>query len=163
VTRTRSMSCGVSVLLACGFVLVGVGGCAVATDLVNPDILTSLGIDPATVTPPKGTVILALHNDTTFDAQMFVRYSQDANGGEDNFIAIGGVVPSGTTTNRVFDCPVTFVQSGGALVLTEMPATVMPGGGALRSGSFRCGDVVEVLLRQVGADFEMRLILHPGR
>src|SRR5262245_726215 len=47
-------------------------GCVIAADLVNPGFFGSFGLDPGTVTPPAGRVIVAYNNQTQFVARFHV-------------------------------------------------------------------------------------------
>src|SRR5437773_8860793 len=83
--------------------LVLIAGCQVAADLVNPNVFSALNIDPATISPPKGRIVVALNNTTQFLATFHV-VAFDV--GLTNSHDIGADVGAGETGNGVLDCPV---------------------------------------------------------
>ncbi len=95
-----------------GLLAVLAGGCGIMGDLFNPALVTQLGIDPAVVYPPQGTVIVAFHNMTQFPATFFAFKSTsatDPNQGARNFSV---QVDPGKVDNEVLDCPVGIISPG---------------------------------------------------
>ena len=146
-----------------GLVLVAAGGCGLLVDFFDPDLAGRLGLDPATVKPQQGTVIVAFANSTRYPAAFNAYWSRDANnlaGYSRNFSVD---VPSGNVRNEVLECPVGVV-SPGSLDSTFTPSAlavvvqaageaeeVQYAGPPLISGDgFFCGDVIEIRLSAIG-------------
>jgi hypothetical protein len=172
-------------LLAAMLALV-VPGCTLGVDVLNPNALAFLGIDPAFVTPPPARVIVAFNNDTDFQASFFVAVSDDTRDPTSNAQGIPGVLDAGDAIANVLECPVGVITPGApsADFSTDTVATQVSVVGAdgtelvdvTYTGSplvfgrdFRCGDVIEVRLVQTEAvddtqqaDFQLRLTVIPG-
>ncbi|HMQ14822.1 MAG TPA: hypothetical protein PKC49_02505 [Phycisphaerae bacterium] len=141
-------------------------GCAILTDVFNPDTL------PSFIAPDPGVVVVAFHNDSDFPAIMGGGVSFDSNLA--TFEIFGVTVGANSTISRVFDCPVTLISAGppdggvAAVVLTADGIEVEGPGVPLTSGGFRCGDVVEIRLIQIGPgpaaeDYRIQVRVLPGR
>lgn len=153
------------------------GGCQIAADFINPSVYTALGLDPDTVTPPQGRIVVAFNNTTASLATFFVTV---ANSDLTDLREASAEVGGGQTGNAVFDCPIDLVLPGGiatgdqgtpAVVVTTAMGNVVVNyaGVAIEAGrDFQCGDVIEVRLQQVGAgaaaaDFNIRVTIRAGR
>ncbi len=146
-----------------GLVLIAAGGCGLLVDFFDPDLAGRLGLDPATIKPQQGTVIVAFANSTRYPAAFNAYWSRDANnlaGYSRNFSVD---VPSGNVRNEVLECPVgvispgsldsTFTPSGLAVVVQAAgeAAQVEYAGPPLISGDgFFCGDVIEIRVSAIG-------------
>jgi hypothetical protein len=135
-------------------------GCGLVTDVFNSALATQLGLDPATVIPPKGTILVAFKNDTAFPA-VFSAYkannAQNLSLGARNFTV---QVAANNVGNEVLECPVAlvspgaltagFVASGSSAAIVQTATgstTVAYTGQALVSGTvYTCGDVIEIRL-----------------
>lgn len=167
-------------LLAAGLsLLVPLAGCVVVTDLMNPGVLSAVGLDPATVIRPQGRIIIAFQNSTQFPLPFVSAFT-------------GPTVPSAATTaeelaeeivlvsatnvdvnetrTMVVDCPVGVVLPSQAFVLRAADVVEVNYAGSLliAGEDFVCGDVIQVSVVQVGdADgqeaFEIRVQKLPGR
>jgi len=156
-------------VLIAGVVLVAAGaGCAVLTDVFNPDTF------PAFAAPDPGVVIVALNNDSDFPAVIFAGVSRDSAIATIDYATVN--VNANETSNRVYNCPLTLVSAGppdggtGALVLGPGGEVfeVAYNGGPILSNDFSCGDVIEIRLIQNGngaeaEDYALQLIVRPGR
>jgi hypothetical protein len=135
-------------------------GCALASDLLNLDFIKQLGIDPATISPSQGTVVVAFVNKTTASSVSFNAYSvanvADLRQGARNFSA---TVTGAGVENQIVDCPVEALGPGSLTAsfgVSSLAATVTTTTGVsqvqytglpLRLGeSFHCGDLVEIAL-----------------
>lgn len=164
-------------LALCG--LFALAGCVVATDLINPSLLTSLGFDPQTVVPPQGKVVVAFQNSTNFTAAFASAYLKTDFGvnAQVNLVTAADVGP-GETRNAVIDCPVAVISPApdidplgeiqdGILALvatdTEVAEVAYAGQPMLNGRDFECGDVVLIQLVQVGDGFGVQVQLLPGR
>ncbi len=150
-------------------------GCIFAADLMNPEFFSSLGLDPATIVPPAGRVIVAFKNDTTGVASFsaLVAYTEQVDS-EGNALDVSRLaalnVDAGETRTLVVDCPFVSVlpeqfavaTSGGVATWTYQGISVVYG------KDFSCGDIVEISIVQiVNADgtpgFDNRVRILPGR
>jgi hypothetical protein len=140
--------------------LVPLAGCAVLSDLLAPGLPLQLGLDPATIIPQEGVVLVA-YNNTTQSQATFYAFSavnaQDLTAGSRNFSA---VVDAGKQQNEVVDCPVGVVAPGSldSSFAVQPLAAVVNGtsvdyaGPVLTSGdTFVCGDMIEITLSSTGA------------
>lgn len=161
------------------------GSCVIAADLINPALLFQLGLDPGSLRPPPGKVLVVYVNDTDVLVE-FQAYQ--ANDPDD--LAGGGVVisanevPPGENSNDQFECPTGAISLGqvdanfavnntGALVFNQPGAgTAIPyNGTVMREGvDYNCGDVIEFRITAVtGQDqnqqqgFVIRARRIPGR
>jgi hypothetical protein len=171
---------GLLVLALCIPVLAPLTGCAIATDLVNADLLSGFGLDPATVFPSPGKVIVAFVNDTQFSAEFSVVVTPDPLAQTVEYSMGWETVPAGDRSFAVFDCPAAVVtpgELGDDFSLSQTAVTVTTDGGdvqvayagtPLESGrDFVCGDVIEMQLVQTGAaadaaTFLLRVRVVPG-
>jgi hypothetical protein len=140
-------------------------GCAILTDVFNPDTL------PSFIAPDPGVVVVAFHNDSDFTAIMVGGVSFDSDFETLEIFSV--TVNANSTISRVFDCPVTLISAGppdggvAAAVLTADGIEVEGPGVPLTAGGFRCGDVVEIRL-QIGPgaaaeDYRIQVRVLPGR
>jgi|GEM_PF-895575 len=140
-----------------------ISGCAIATDVINPDFLVGLGIDPATVIRRQGVVLVAFVNQTSSPADFYafsIANTADPRRGSRNFST---TVDAQKVRNEVVECPVEIISPGAlsadysvsfavAAVVHEESNDVQVSyeGVPLQLGeSFQCGDVVEISLLQV--------------
>ena len=137
--------------------MLGLGsGCAVVSDIFNPDFAGALGLNADAVT---GTVIVVFENETSSAAEFVGFGIQSANGTEG--VDFGLPVGAGESGNVVLDCPLYSVDLGtpgedltsdkvGATVFAaEGNVDVTYGGATLVSPEFfSCGDVIVVTLMQ---------------
>ena len=152
-------------------------GCAFAADLINPSFFASLGLDPATIVPPAGRVIVAFKNDTTGVAAFsaVVALTQEAADGtstnaSDVTVLAADNVAAGETRTLVVDCPFFAIQPADFVVVTSSgTATWSYQGFAIQYGEdFDCGDIVEISVVQVvntdgTTGFDNRVRILPGR
>lgn len=154
-------------------------GCVLATDLVNPNVFASLGLDPDTITAPPGRIVVAFSNETSFPA----RFNVVVPGDSGTLVVASQLVQGGDFGNVVFDCPVDFLAPGersddlvtpapemAIEVLADEDIVVVPyTGSLLQAGDdYFCGDVIEIRLLQIGggdaaADFAIQVVRLPGR
>lgn len=162
------------VVLSCVPVCVPLTGCAVATDLVNPTFLSALGLDPETIVPASGTVVVAFVNDTLLPTRFFAYAVADRQNLTDarNLVVD---VEAGQTRFRVLDCPVSLFSPGNIRggAVEQLAIQVPPGGGAdvvesswegdmlVEPVDFQCGDVIELRYSTVAPGFLVRVL--PGR
>lgn len=163
--------------LFCGVLAVTVGGCAVATDMLDPGLFVQLGVDPATVSQPQGVVIVAFNNATSSWATFRAYQSQGAGSpearskGARNFYL---QVESGDVRNEVIECPVGEISPGSldaSFDPESLAAVVHTAGGDVNvdyggvpleiSKSFSCGDVIEIRLVPLttGDDTDYRIVV----
>src|SRR5262249_23492095 len=99
-----------------GLVLVTLlGGCAIGLDAINPDVLSTIGLDPTFLTGQPGKIIAPFDNRTSPPADFFIYTpvnSKDTPPGVNNSATL---VDPGTSRNQVFDCPLGRVSPGNAL------------------------------------------------
>lgn len=152
-------------LFACAFLL---SGCSVVTDLVSPSLLNNLGVDPETVRPTPGSVVVTFNNTTTLTTTFLIGVSDDPRDATANLKAVtGAAVDGGATRNRVLDCPVGVVTPVSAVV--DAPAQGDPtgvdfaGAGLVYGRDFTCGDVIELKLSRGGAGLVLEARVIPGR
>ncbi len=150
----------VSLWLATSCVVCAAVGCTLFTDILNTGIATEFGLDPATVFPSQGTVMVAFRNSTSFPATFAAFKANDAGDysrGGRNFSV---PVAANDTGNEVLECPVEviapgalglgFVYDASAAVTIETdsgPQTIAYAGEPLIAGqTFTCGYVIEMRL-----------------
>jgi len=153
--------------LMLGMMLAPVASCGIPADLLNPGFLVGLGLDPATVIPQQGSVIVAFKNSTTHTATFYAFESVSAiKLGQSSRNFSVDVGPS-EVKNEVLDCPVGLISPGelaadftpdtrAAVVhvvttaqqtQTQNEVDVAYTGDPLTSGSaYTCGDVIEIEL-----------------
>lgn len=167
--RKRLIPCGVGLLC-----VVALTGCAVVTDMINPDLLTSFGIDPQTVFRSEGSVIIAFKNSTAYPAPYMGVITTDSVYTDletadltDETVDLRDVydLPAGETRTLVVDCPIYWIMPGTAFGSTgEGVEEVAYAGYPLVDGyEFQCGDVIEVELIQGTAALAQRVRVIPGR
>ena len=134
--------------------LVPLVGCVFAADLVNPGFLAAAGFDPGTIIPSQGTVVIVFNNATQYPVtNMFASVADILSGGvEDPRLVSATDMVANETRAMVVDCPVDVVAPGGASVVVEGAVTEVIYGGSLMVSSedYRCGDVIEIRVVQVG-------------
>lgn len=165
------------------------GGCTLASDLLDPQFVLGLGLDPATVTPQQGIILVALNNTTGRPAYLNGYFVVDAgkpSRGSRNFTVYAD---PGEVRNEVLECPiavlgpgqlegagdeVTVNASAAAIVLTGDDGTTTDvaysGPPAYEGTAFACGDVVEFRLvqatggrDQTEATYAVTVRVIPGR
>jgi len=150
-----------------GLVCVPLAGCMIASDLVNPDILSQLGLDSAYAS--QGVVLVAFNNTTRYPAYFTAFYSQSATDLTVKARNFGALVEAHATRNEVLPCPVGLVSPGilgsdysvSTLAATidatttttsgteSVTAEVAYDGTPVQVGvAFFCGDVVEIRLTE---------------
>ncbi len=152
------------------------GGCTIPLDLFNPALFGQLGLDPNTLRPPTGSLIVFFENNTELPVAFFAYESvnpADLTQDTRNFVV---QVDPNESRNEVLECPVQLIslgtvdQEGG---VGTVGATVLTDGGqmdveytgvALESGvTYRCGDVIAVSLNDAGGVFTLAVRILPGR
>ncbi len=171
------MSCRRSMLAGAvlGTLLLCSGGCMMAMDMLNPDVFSAFGIDPGTIYPSPGTVIVLFTNSTNalafftaFEAADAADLSRDAR----NFSVDVDPVSS---RNEVLTCPVGVVAPGSldaAFAIQTQAVTVFDAAGTTNvdyNGApltsphdFSCGDVIEIQLIQVGTAYQLLVQVRPS-
>jgi hypothetical protein len=173
-----------SAFVLCGMSVFTLTGCPVAADFFNPSVFTGLGLDPRTITPSQGTLIVLFRNETqspaVFRAFESSRTSNFTAQNSRNF-TVG--VEAGESRNEVLDCPIRLFTPGAVdaagvrddvAVLTgtaEAAVTVNYEGAILQVGTdYQCGDVIQVTLTEAttggdNAETNFALIVQviPGR
>lgn len=159
--------------------LLGLSGCAVGADLLNPGLLSSLGFDPFSLGGGQGSVIILLQNSTARDAFISYGYSLDS-GATANSRENTVFVPSDDSVNEVLTCPVAFVRAGGVgavsgtatdaaflvdlLDPTLIDITVQYSTSGVSTGDFTCGDVIVIELTGTdGTGFGVSMRVVPGQ
>jgi hypothetical protein len=153
--------------LAGGVLTLPVAGCALLVDALAPSLPLQLGLDPATIKPQQGVVIVAFNNTTQFPAEFFayeIANVRDTRTTSRNFSA---TVEAGQQQNEVLDCPVdrlapgsldasfapvtTAVNVSGAAGGQAVAATVAYTGPVLEANNaYNCGDLIEIRLSATG-------------
>ncbi|MBL8880904.1 MAG: hypothetical protein JNG88_17460 [Phycisphaerales bacterium] len=154
-------------------------GCVLLSDAINPTLLTQVGLDPNTIFPSPGAVIVVFNNQTQFPVLFYAFQAQEPADLAVDATNMSLLVDPATTRNTVLDCPIGVV-SPGVLGPTFEPetlaATVFNGqgtdvdylGAALISGrDFACGDVIEIRVTAgAGGDqqqaFAINVFVLPG-
>lgn len=159
------------------------GGCSIATDLVSPGFLATLGFDPSSIIPPQGSVVVTFNNQTNLAADFFVAISDSTRDPTSNAKnLVGADVAANGVRNRVVECPIGVITPGEpavdfttgtvAVQLTAADGTVTDvnyDGTPLVAGThFVCGDVVEIsVVQRVDAagmvTFAIEIQVVPGR
>ena len=154
-------------VLAGGLVLLAVGGCGLVVDLFAPGLAQAVGLDPASIKPQQGTVIVAFNNTTRYPATFFAYESADAVNLARSSRNFSADIAAGKVGNEVLECPVGLISPGslsstftvdgvaasvaGVAGTTGVLATVGYTGNPVISGSsFSCGDVIEIRLSAGG-------------
>ncbi len=159
-------------LLGCLVTVLPLLGCALFTDMLNPDFLSSLGVDPATIVASQGRLVIAFDNATQFTlSECFVSVGDASDAATEDFVTISARdIPANETRSRVLDCPVQVVLPGSATVQQDGTETTVEYTGAsmLLSYDFLCGDVIEMRVVQSGedaasADFAITVRVLAGR
>ncbi len=140
-----------------GLATLAIGGCTLATDLVNPTLASTLGL-PGTQGGERGVVLMAFNNRTRFPAVFLAFEAKDERDPSSarNFLV---EVQPGEVANEIIECPVAVLGPGSVgadfaldtaaafVAAGQNVATVTYAGGPLFSGTaFRCGAVIEVQL-----------------
>ncbi|MBU0617817.1 MAG: hypothetical protein KKI02_08880 [Planctomycetes bacterium] len=158
--------------IGCAAVLLSLAGCAMATDLINPSFLSTLGIDPATIIRSQGRVVIAFQNSTSGVADFGAHVSSGLSATEqDSDVIYVEDVPANETRTMVVDCPAAVVTPLGSSVFGEVAGMVMveyAGAPLVEGDDFFCGDVIEMRIVETGtgtADpvFDYRVQVLPGR
>jgi hypothetical protein len=132
-------------------------------DLINPEFLSILGLDPATVIRAQGSTIIAFQNSTTGVADFGATVAPSVNATtQDTQFIYSRDVASNETRTMVVTCPVGTIIPGAPLggavavanvVGANIAATVTYEGAPLVEGvDFVCGDVIEIRIVETGAD-----------
>jgi hypothetical protein len=159
-------------LLGCLVTVLPLLGCALFTDMLNPDFLSALGVDPATVISSQGRLVIAFDNATQFTlSECFVSIADAPDAPTEDFQTVSvRDIPANETRSRVLDCPVQVVLPGSATVQQNGTETTVDYAGApmLLGYDFLCGDVIEMRVVQSGedaasADFAITVRVLAGR
>jgi len=140
----------------CSLALLTAVGCVIAADALNPAFFSGLGLDPGTIFPPTGVVIVAFTNYTSSPAVFYAFESpkvQDLTGARSFYVA----VDPGQTRNEVLECPVGLLSPGSLgedYSVSSVAATVIAAGADVAyngsalvgSSDFVCGDVIDIAL-----------------
>lgn len=142
--------------LLCGLVALPVGGCAIISDVFATGLAEQLGLDPATIKPSQGVLIVSFKNATSHAAVFSAFAAEEAT----NLSAgrnFSRPVAAGAVGNEVLDCPVGVVIPGsvGADNAIDSSAVVVQTSSALETvtyagdpllvtQTYKCGDVVEL-------------------
>jgi len=171
-----------------GGLLVGaVCGCTMIVDAFAPGLATNLGLDPATIKPTQGVVLVSFNNTTRFPTEFFA-YEMGAQDSPNTWRSFSAEVAGGEVQNEVLDCPVEVISPGSVGADLSIDTTAAVGGGTATTGTgtetvtftvayegpplvsgrtFTCGDVIEIRLSQTGtadqADFVVSVRVIPGR
>ena len=163
----RSMRKRRLAVLVGGLALLAAGGCGVFTDALAPGLAQEVGLDPASINPQQGTVIVAFNNTTRYPATFFAYEGADAANLARSSRNFSADVAAGKVGNEVLDCPVGIISPGSltsTFTVDTLAATVAAVAGttgtltsvaytynAVISGSsFSCGDVIEIRLSAGG-------------
>lgn len=148
---------------------VALPGCTVASDLLSPDLLSSLGFNPATISPPAGFVVVVFENNTDQAVEFHLYVAQDATdltAGIDN---LGVTVFPGDLSSTPIRCPIALISLGEVddnFMADTVGATILMAGGQqggnqtelnymgspLIAGAgldFECGDLIEIELNPI--------------
>ncbi|MFO0838710.1 MAG: hypothetical protein U1D55_09290 [Phycisphaerae bacterium] len=158
------------------------GGCLFAADALNPNVLTSFGISPQTVSSGGGRVIVVFDNQASLEASMSAVEVDDATTPTQARESNRTLIPAGESANVVLDCPVAAVipgrigDQGTTIQIDDVTAVVDPNGAATEvsytgaplraSVDYRCGDVIVIsLLQAAGTTDQFRISVRviPGR
>lgn len=155
---------------------ISLGGCAIATDLINPDVYLQLGINPDGLRQSQGVVLVAFNNQTSGTATFFAFSSVDFVDLARESRSFSVTVPPNDVRNEVVRCPVELISPGtlqADLTIATLALQVVTAdgatdvdyvGGALVSGTaFRCGDVIEIRASEVGDEIQLQVIVIPGQ
>jgi hypothetical protein len=166
------------VLLGCLVTVLPLLGCALFTDMLNPDFLSALGVDPATVIRPRGVVVIAFKNSTiaTTDFGASVASSLATLETDPQYVYARDVGPNETRT-MVVDCPVGVIapsapiegnvatavgegtQTSGQTTEAVTFSLVYMGSPLVAGSDFDCGDVVEVRVVQTGGGADGAIVV----
>lgn len=156
-------------------------GCAVAADIFNPGLLSSVGLDPAALTPSRGSIIITFTNNLTTQAVFYSVVATNANDLAADSRVISTLVDPGQTVNEVVECPVGVFFPGqltDAFARDPAALTVVGGDGngsdvnydnapLISNRDFNCGDLIAISANatgggdQNGVAIAIRII--PGR
>ncbi|MBK8915764.1 MAG: hypothetical protein IPM64_14420 [Phycisphaerales bacterium] len=153
-------------------------GCAFATDIFNPGLLSSVGLDPARFLPAPGSVVVAFTNNLPVGVTFVSIKASDAADLTIGARVIETAVDANSTVSEVLDCPVglfapgsltddfqrdplaAFVAAGDGVVEVPYANSVL-----LSSRDFTCGDLINVqigpALNEAGIAITVRVV--PGR
>lgn len=164
--------------LLLGLLLTPLAGCVMLADVVSPDFVQGLGLDPATLSRPTGVVMVAFVNNSNAPAQFYAYYTANLTDWSVDSRNFSLTVDAGGVGNEVIECPVAVVGPGMITDVTSfatnpLAVTVADADGegnttdisytgpAPQAGtSFECGDVIEITLR---ADLVVTVRVVPGR
>ncbi len=167
--------------VVCGVLGMSGGGCLLATDLINPNLLSSIGFDPDTVIAPQGRIVVAFTNSTSAAVAFVIAVSDDPADPTANARAVStDFLESGETRSLVLDCPVGVITPGApsadfstdtvaAVAVTDADAVdiVYTGTPVVVGTDMACGDVLEIEAVQFGIGdgvvFGLQLQVLPGR
>ncbi len=141
--------------LLCGLLVLPAGGCGIITDVFDVGLAAQFGLDPASIRPSQGTVIVAFRNATNVPVTFLAWRSADTVDLTRDSRNFSVEVQAGEVGNEVLDCPVGIISPGSlsatyapdtvGATITTTGAAVAYGGTMLVSGqAFSCGDVIEI-------------------
>lgn len=146
---------------------VALPGCTVASDVLSPDLLSSLGFNPATVSPPPGFVVVVLENNTDQRVEFHLYVAQDATDLTAGVDEIGITRNPGGMASKPLRCPMALISLGEInddFTATTVGATILNAAGQqggneteleymgspLIAGlDFECGDLIEIELNPI--------------
>jgi len=146
-------------------------------------------LDPGTILPPPGKIVVAFNNQTDRVVRFYAYALEDAQDVGAGFASVSSDVAPGEVRSGAFDCPVAALAPGGVnadFTIDGVGATYDFGGAAPvavtytgspaygERGDFVCGDVIEIQLIQTivtggtneqdnQSAFEFRVQVYPGR
>jgi hypothetical protein len=168
-TRWRMLKCCVLTIGA-----LALTGCAIVTDMINPEFLSSLGLNPEYINRGSGRIVLAFRNSTsnvvlsmgatTADDPYLSLDNVDLAGEDFNFWDVENLA-AGETRTLVVDCPIYLVLPAAATVLAGEGAEQVEYTGVflLNEEDYRCGDVIEIEVIQGTTGMTQRVRVIPGR
>jgi hypothetical protein len=139
--------------------LLPASGCVLASDLLNRDLLLSFGLDPETIVPASGVVLVTLTNNTSTVVEFRVLRADDPDNPAASYDTLDATVLAGETDNKALRCPtgmITLADVGdndavdpaNAVIVFDAAdptqgTAVAYAGAALREGvDYDCGDIV---------------------
>ncbi|QOJ13676.1 MAG: hypothetical protein HRU75_03040 [Planctomycetia bacterium] len=153
-------------------------GCAFATDIFNPGLLSSVGLDPARFLPAPGSVVVAFTNNLPVGVTFVSIKASDAADLTIGARVIETAVDANSTISEVLDCPIGLFSPGSLtndFQRDPVAAFVTVGDGVeevqyanaalLSSRDFTCGDLINVIIgpaaNEAGIAITIRVV--PGR
>jgi hypothetical protein len=154
-------------VLAGSVALLALGACGLVSDALAPGLAQQIGLDPASIKPQQGTVMVAFNNTTRYPATFFAYLSVDATDLTRSSRNFSADIAAGKVGNEVLDCPVGLISPGAldsafspsgvaasvagvAGSTTALAEVAYTGNPVISGSSFSCGDVIEIRLAAGG-------------